>query len=89
MVTISRTVDADGAWYQIENFDNYLDILRENNIDVPAARYRVFVPSETEDDFQGPGGSVEDQICLFFRLGPAAGIPCQIVNQPAKVPSAR
>jgi hypothetical protein len=89
MVTISRTVDLDGTWYQIEDFDKYVGILREHNIEPPEAKYRVFVPSATGDEFQRLWGDVKDQICLFFRLGPTVGIPYEIVDQPARTPSAQ
>jgi hypothetical protein len=89
MVTISRTVDIDGTWYQIENFGNYVDVLREHNIEPPTAKYRVFVPSDTGDELQRRWGDIKDQIVLFFRLGPAVGIAYQIVDQPAKAPSAQ
>ena len=87
MVTISRTVDTDGECYQIEDFDNYVDVLRQHNIEAPAAKYRVFIASETRDEFQRVWGDIKDQIVLFFRLGPEVGIPYEIVDRPTKVPS--
>ncbi len=89
MVTISKTADVNGAWYQVEDFDKYVEILQEHNIEAPSAKYRVFVPSETGDEFQRAWGDIKEQIVLFFRLGPEAGIPYQIVDQPAKIPSAQ
>ena len=89
MVTISRTVDSDGEYYQIEDFDNYVHALREHNIEPPAAKYRVFIASETRDEFQRTWGDIKEQIVLFFRLGPEADIPYQIVDRLPKVPSAQ
>lgn len=74
---LKRTVD-DGFVYEIDNFSEYVEQLRQRGIEISDARYRVFISFENENLIHDSLGEWEEQVALFFRLGASVGIPFQI-----------
>jgi hypothetical protein len=80
MVTIRKRLTEGGTFYELEDFGDYVEQLRRRNIDTPPVRYGVFISSENEQAIRTACDDLEGQIALFFRLGPASGIPYQILG---------
>jgi hypothetical protein len=80
MVTIRKRSTEGGALYEVEDFPAYVELLRSRSIDPPLVRYGVFISPENEKAIRTACADLEGQIALFFRLGPASGIPYQIVG---------
>lgn len=78
MVTIRKRSEGDGTVYEIEAFSAYAQELRNRNIDVPLVQYRVHISRDHERALRAAGEDLERQIALFFRIGPASGIPYEI-----------
>lgn len=79
MVKIRKYVADDGYYFEIDDFHAYLKALDEQGIEPPKARYRVFISFENERGLRQVTPDWERQIELFYQLGPATRIPCQIV----------
>jgi len=78
MVTIRKRVRDDGTVYEIEDFSDYAAELRGRNIDVPLVKYSVFISRDSEQAIRSACSDLEEQIALFFRIGPSSGIKYQI-----------
>jgi hypothetical protein len=80
MVTIRKYIAANGAYYEIEDFESYIKILREKGVEAPRAKYRVFISKADELAISRSVADWEAQIALFFELGPALGIEYRIIE---------
>ncbi|MCE9555068.1 MAG: hypothetical protein K8T91_17085 [Planctomycetes bacterium] len=85
MVTITKHRVPDGYFYEIPDLEAYAQALMSaQGVEVPPARYRVFVSHENVDAIRQTDDDWERQIALFFRLGPDLGIDYQIVPDGAE-----
>lgn len=80
MVKIIKRVADDGYYFEIADFPSYLKALGEHGIEPPSAHYRIFISFENEDRFRETTPDWEQQIEMFYRLGPGTSVPCQIVS---------
>jgi len=81
MVTIRKHRAADGIHYEIDDVAHYVQTLRERGIEAPKRGYRIFIPYEKSDqDIRQPAIDFESQVKLFFKLSPATGIECEVVE---------
>ena len=76
-VIIRKKRAVDGVTYEIENFADYISELRNIGMDVPKAKYRIFISAPTARDIALTGADIESQVALFFRIGPSSGIECE------------
>lgn len=79
MVTIRKQIADDGYYFEIDDFANYAAALREGGMEPPVSRYRVFVSFDDERRMRDHCPNWEEQIKLFYKLDPSAGIPAEIV----------
>jgi hypothetical protein len=80
MVTIRKRPTDDGTLYEVEDFPAYVTALRNRNIDTPLVQYGVFISHDIEQAIRGSRSDLEQQIGLFFRLGPSSGIDFRVVG---------
>ena len=81
MVTIRKHRAADGTYYEIDDISRYVQTLSERGIEAPKARFRIFIPPDIEQTLREATIDFESQVKLFFRLSPATGIECEIVEE--------
>jgi hypothetical protein len=79
MVKIKKRTADDGYYFEIDDFSGYLKALDEQGIEVPKARFRIFISFENEHRLRETALDWERQIESFYQLGPSTDIPCQIV----------
>lgn len=79
MVTIHRQLARDGYYFEIGDFSEYVDALRQVGIDPPLSHYRVFVSFDDERRLRESCPNWEEQVKLFFKLGASVSIPARIV----------
>jgi hypothetical protein len=77
MVTIRKQRTHDGYFFEIDDFDNYVDALRQGGIEPPVSHYRVFVSFDDERRMNERCPTWEAEIKQFYKLG--ASIPAEIV----------
>ena len=80
MVTIRRHRDTDGIYYEIDDFVQYVETLRERGIEAPKVRYRIFVPPDNEQAIRQSTADFESEVKIFFKLSPATEIECEVVD---------
>jgi hypothetical protein len=80
MVTIRKHRADDGTYYEIDDFSLYVQTLSERGIEAPIVRYRIFVPPEIEQEIRQSAVDFESQVKSFFKLAPATGIDCEVVE---------
>jgi hypothetical protein len=73
-IVIKKRPATDGAFYEVDNYRDYVAELERIGIASPKARYRVFVSATTARDIAARGADLEAQVAQFFRLGPDSGI---------------
>jgi hypothetical protein len=74
MVTIRKVPTVEGVSYHIDDFAGYIEVLRRQGVEPPPASYQIFISNETLNDMALSYVELEEQIALFFRIGPSSGI---------------
>lgn len=80
MVKIRKHVADNGYYFEVDDFGAYRKALAERGVELPRARYRVFISFENERRLIETTPDWERQIEHFFQLGSGTRIPCQIVS---------
>jgi hypothetical protein len=80
-ITIKKHRLEDEIVFEVDDFDAYVDALITTGIESPKAKYRISIPWSIAEDMLGSNIDIDQQVALFFRLGPASGIEYQIVDQ--------
>jgi hypothetical protein len=80
MVRIKRRSADGGHFYEVEDFDNYISELKVRGIELPLAKFRVFISHENEHLISHTFGDWENQVALLFKLSPATGIEYEVVS---------
>jgi hypothetical protein len=80
MVRIVKRRVPDGTYYEIADFEDYVQALKEHGIEPPMARYRIFVAADNAHDLSRTVGNIESEVEAFFNLGPATQIECEVVD---------
>jgi len=80
MVTIRRVPEPDGTRYCIDDFQAYAEELRMRGIEPPTSKYKIFISTDTMRAIERSYVDVEEQIALFFRIGPSTGIAYQVLD---------
>lgn len=78
VIKIRKRRSDEGFLYEIENFSTYLAELRAKGIDAPTAKYSITIPDSIEQALRGQV-DIDEQIALFYRLGPSSGLSYQIL----------
>jgi hypothetical protein len=77
MVTIQQRPTDGGYYFEISDFADYVEALRERGIEPPKAQYRFFVSFDNQRKLCESPNDWRRQIELFYRLGPTTNIPCR------------
>lgn len=80
MVRIKKRSTDGGHFYEVEDFDHYINQLKNHGIEPPLAKFRVFVSHENEHLISHTFGDWENQVALLFKLSPATGIQYKVVS---------
>ena len=80
MVIIRRHRDTNGLYYEIDDFVQYVEALRERGIEAPKVRYRIFIPPENERAICQSTADFESEVKIFFKLSPATEVECEVVD---------
>jgi hypothetical protein len=79
-ILIKRTAERDGTVYEIADFQAYVKALADRGIQAPKAKYRIVLPKDVEQALRVANIDIEDQIALFFRIGPSSELDYQIIG---------
>jgi hypothetical protein len=82
VITIRRHQSEDELVFEVVNFIAYVNALLKIGIEAPPARYRITVPRAIADDIVRSNIDIDQQVALFFRLGPASGLEYDISDKP-------
>ena len=75
-IRILRETTTDGIRWTIDNWDDYLEYLRESDLDVPTRRYGIFISHEVKND--AGGLDFETQVARLYRLS-GSRVSCQFI----------
>lgn len=80
MVKIRKRIADNGYYFDVDDFAAYRKALAERGVELPSARYRVFISFANEKRLSQTTPDWERQIEHFFQIGSGTRIPCQIVS---------
>ena len=80
MVTIRKHRAANGIYYEIDDFSGYVQALRDRGIERQQYDIGSSFPPEIEQEMRQSAVDFESQVKIFFKLSPATGIDCEVVE---------
>lgn len=80
IIAIRKRRSSDGFVYEIADFPAYLAALQARGIETPVAKYRITIPYDIEQAIRDQV-DVNEQVALFFRISPTAGLGYEVLDQ--------